>query len=326
MKYKIYADALPNIPWEERTNSVEDGPVWRSSKNPIIKRNILPKGNSVFNSAAVPFNGKFAGVFRVDDKERRLRLHRGFSDDGMNWKLDPTPISLIGKDGTKTKVLGYDARVVRIEDTYYIIYCNCVNGPTVAIAYTKDFEDFYDLGNSFLPFNRNGVLFPRKIGGKYGLLSRPSDNGHTPFGDIFYSDSPDLEYWGHHKHVMGTTIGWQELKIGAGPAPIETSEGWLLIYHGVLLSCNGYVYSAGAALLDRDEPWKVLYRTRPYILAPTEIYEQVGDVPNVVFPCATLCDAETGKLTIYYGGADTVVCMAHSTVDELIDFVKENSY
>ena len=114
MKYKIYADALPNIPWEERTNSVEDGPVWRSSKNPIIKRNILPKGNSVFNSAAVPFNGKFAGVFRVDDKERRLRLHRGFSDDGMNWKLDPTPISLIGKDGTKTKVLGYDARVVRI--------------------------------------------------------------------------------------------------------------------------------------------------------------------------------------------------------------------
>lgn len=325
MKYKIYSDAIPNIPWAERTGSSTD-PVWRSELNPIIKRDILPNGNSVFNSAVVPFKGKFAGVFRIDDKERMLRLHSGFSEDGIHWQIDPKQLELIGKDGSRTMVLGYDPRVVKIEDTYYISFCNCVNGPTVCVAYTKDFEEFYDLGNSFLPFNRNGVLFPRKIDGKYGMLSRPSDNGHTPFGDIYYSDSPDLEYWGHHRHVMSTTGGWQELKIGAGPVPTETSEGWLLIYHGVLLSCNGYVYSAGAAILDRDEPWKVKYRTKPYILAPTQLYEQVGDVPNVVFPCANLCDAETGRMTIYYGGADTVVCMAHTTVDELIDFVKENSY
>lgn len=326
MKYKIYADAIPNLPWEERNNSPEEGPLWRHSENPIIKRDVTPTSNSVMNSAAVPFKGKFAGMFRVDDKARDLRLHRGFSDDGIHWNIDPTPVSLIGKDGKKTMVMGYDPRVVRIEDTYYIIYCNCVDGPTVAIAYTKDFEDFYDLGNSFLPFNRNGVLFPRKIDGKYGLLSRPSDNGHTPFGDIYYSDSPDLEYWGHHRHVMGSRGGWQALKIGAGPAPIETSEGWLLIYHGVLLSCNGYVYSAGAALLDRDEPWKVLYRTKPYILAPVKEYEQVGDVQNVVFPCAALCDADTGRMAIYYGCADTVVGLAYTTVDELIDYIKENSF
>ena len=325
MKYKIYSDAIPNIPWAERTGSSTD-PVWRSELNPIIKRDILPNGNSVFNSAVVPFKGKFAGVFRIDDKERMLRLHRGFSEDGIHWQIDPKQLELIGKDVSRTRVLGYDPRVVKIEDTYYISFCNCVNGPTVCVAYTKDFEEFYDLGNSFLPFNRNGVLFPRKIDGKYGMLSRPSDNGHTPFGDIYYSDSPDLECWGHHRHVMSTTGGWQELKIGAGPVPTETSEGWLLIYHGVLLSCNGYVYSAGASILDRDEPWKVKYRTKPYILAPTQLYEQVGDVPNVVFPCANLCDAETGRMTIYYGGADTVVCMAHTTVDELIDFVKENSY
>ena len=325
MKYEIYSANIPNMPWEERPEGCAD-PVWRSKLNPIIKRDILPNGNSVFNSAAVPFNGKFAGVFRVDDKARALRLHRGFSNDGIHWDIDPEPLSFIGKDGVKTLVKGYDPRVVKIDDTYYISFCNCVDGPTVCIAYTKDFEDFYDLGNSFLPFNRNGVLFPRKIDGKFAMLSRPSDNGHTPFGDIFYSDSPDLEYWGHHHHVMESTDGWQELKIGAGPAPIETSEGWLLIYHGVLLSCNGYVYSAGAAILDRDEPWKVKYRTKPYILAPTELYEQVGDVPNVVFPCAALCDGATGRLTVYYGGADTVVCMAHTTVDTLIDFVKENSY
>ncbi len=113
--------------------------------------------------------------------------------------------------------------------------------------------------------------------------------------------------------------------MGAGPIPIETSEGWLLIYHGVLTSCNGFVYSAGAALLDLDEPWKVIARSRRYIMAPKTPYENVGDVPNVVFPCAALCDAETGRLALYYGGADTVVAVAFGYVDELIDYVKADS-
>jgi beta-1,4-mannooligosaccharide/beta-1,4-mannosyl-N-acetylglucosamine phosphorylase len=132
-------------------------------------------------------------------------------------------------------------------------------------------------------------------------------------------------YWGRHRYVMGTAGGWQSTKIGAGPNPIETTEGWLLIYHGVLTSCNGFVYSAGAALLDLDEPWKVMYRTEPYIISPQMLYECVGDVPNVVFPCAALVDAQTGRLALYYGGADTVVCLAYAQVDELIDFVKHNS-
>ena len=186
-------------------------------------------------------------------------------------------------------------------------------------------KEFYQLENAFLPFNRNGVLFPRKINGKYYMLSRPSDNGHTPFGDIFLSESPDLIYWGKHRYVMGTTGGWQSTKIGAGPVPIETSEGWLLIYHGVLTSCNGFVYSIGAALLDIDEPWKVRYRTKPYILSPQTYYECVGDVPNVVFPCATLHDSATGRIAIYYGGADTVVALAFAHVDELVEFTINNS-
>ena len=129
---------------------------------------------------------------------------------------------------------------------------------------------FHQMENAFLPYNRNGVLFPRKIEGKFAMLSRPSDTGHTRFGDIFYSESPDLTHWGHHRHVMSPTWGWQATKIGAGPTPIETSEGWLLIYHGVLTSCNGFVYSFGAALSDPEKPWKVIYRTRPYLLNPRE--------------------------------------------------------
>jgi beta-1,4-mannooligosaccharide/beta-1,4-mannosyl-N-acetylglucosamine phosphorylase len=151
------------------------------------------------------------------------------------------------------------------------------------------------------------------------MLSRPSDDGHTPFGDVFYSESPDLVHWGRHRHVLGTRDWtWESTKVGAGPTPIETPEGWLVLYHGVLTSCNGFVYSMGAALLDLDEPWRVIARGSDYLLAPQVPYEQVGDVPNVVFPCAALHDEKTGRLAIYYGAADTVVALAFTDVDRLL--------
>lgn len=322
----IIGPDLPNIPWEDKPAGCGEV-VWRYSQNPIIPRDLIPCSNSIFNSAVVPFEGKFAGVFRVDDKRRFMRLHCGTSEDGINWQIDNDPIEFICDDPEIGKFeCGYDPRVCRIDDKYYITWCNVYHGyPTIGAAWTDDFEKFYQLENAFLPFNRNGVMFPRKINGKFVMLSRPSDNGHTPFGDIFCSESPDMCHWGRHRFVMGTTRGWQETKIGAGPIPIETTEGWLLIYHGVLTSCNGFHYSAGAALLDIDEPWKVIARAEPYILNPREIYECVGDVPNVAFPCAALADAATGRITIYYGGADTVVALAFTQVDELIDFIKSNS-
>lgn len=156
------------------------------------------------------------------------------------------------------------------------------------------------------------------------MLSRPSDNGHTPLA-TFLQREPGSDPLGPAPPGDAAYWGWQATKIGAGPVPIETREGWLLIYHGVLTSCNGFVYSMGAALLDLDEPWKVRYRTGPYLLSPQKDYECVGDVPNVVFPCAALCDAATGRLAIYYGAADTVTALAFAYVDELIAFVKENS-
>lgn len=326
---KIIGKALPGMPWQDRPEGY-DLPVWRYSENPIIGRRANKRSNSVFNSAVVPFKDGYAGVFRCDSRSISMDIFVGFSKDGINWEISDDPIKFEGDEEVTKREYRYDPRCCFIEDRYYITWCNGYHGPTIGIAYTFDFKTFHQLENAYLPFNRNGVMFPRKIGGNYMMMSRPSDNGHTPFGDIFVSQSPDLTYWGRHRWMMGTIkddiSAWQSTKIGPGPVPIETDEGWLLIYHGVITTCNGYVYRMGVALLDIDKPWIVKARSKDYILAPWESYEQNGDVPNVVFPCATLSDAETGRIAIYYGCADTVTGLAFTTVDDLIKFAKENSF
>ncbi len=317
--------ACPVIPWEDRPAGSSEL-VWRYSRNPIIPRNAIPKSNSVFNSAVIPFEGQFAGIFRCDDRSREMNLHCGHSQNGVDWLLDPDPIRWKADDPEICQSdYRYDPRVVRLEDRYYVTWCNGYHGPTIGIGYTVDFKEFILMENALLPCNRNGVLFPRKINGQYALLSRPSDDGHTPFGDIFLSRSPDLIHWGEHRFVMGPRGGWQATKVGAGAVPIETGEGWLLFYHGVLTSCNGFVYSFGAALLDLEQPWKVIRRGRPYLLSPQTTYECVGDVPNVVFPSSALYDEVSGRIAIYYGAADTVTALAFARMDEVLDFLRRES-
>jgi beta-1,4-mannooligosaccharide/beta-1,4-mannosyl-N-acetylglucosamine phosphorylase len=323
--------SLPNIPWEEGPEGKgREEVMWRYSGNPVIPRNLTRWSNSIFNSAVVPFKGAYAGVFRCDDTSRRMNIHAGRSKDGFNWTIGDKPIAFIKTDpALPDSAYKYDPRVVFLEDRWYIIWCNGYFGPGIGLGWTRDFETFYQMENILMPFNRNAVLFPRKIGGRYALLSRPSDSGHTPFGDIIYSESPDLEYWGRHRHVMSPApfevSAWQCTKVGAGPAPIETSEGWLLFYHGVLTSCNGFVYSFGAALLDLDKPWQVIARSRPYLLSPQLPYETTGDVPNVTFPCAALADGDSDRIAVYYGCADTVTGLAFGRAGEIVDFIKRHS-
>ncbi len=138
-----------------------------------------------------------------------------------------------------------------------------------------------------------------------------------------------MKYWGEHRCVMKVTpfpeSAWQCTKIGAGSVPFLTDEGWLMFYHGVITTCNGFRYSMGAAILDKEDPTKVLYRTRDYILAPAAPYEMQGDVPNVVFPCAALFDKEKDQVAVYYGCADTVTGMAFGKISEVIEFVKKTN-
>lgn len=323
---KIIGDAQPNMPWEDKPEG-HLFPVWRHSQNPVIKRNPAKGVSRIFNSAVVPYEGKYIGVFRAELVNGRPHLHLGWSDDALNWDIDENRIEFVDENGDPYQPnYAYDPRLLKVEDTYYIIWCTDFYGASIGLAKTKDFKNFVRLENPFLPFNRNGVLFPRRINGNYVMLSRPSDSGHTPFGDVFLSESPDLTFWGKHRHVMskGGEGWWQAVKIGGGPAPIETSEGWLMFYHGVTGTCNGLVYSMGSVILDLDNPSKVKYRSKNFVLTPEEWYEEKGFVDNVIFPCATLTDADTGRIAIYYGAADTYVGVAYTTVEEIVKYTIEN--
>lgn len=324
---KIIGENLANIPWQERPEDIQNAPIWRHNDNPIIKRNPVKGVARIFNSAVIPYKGKFVGVFRGEQLDGVSNLYFGRSEDAINWNIEEEKIQFVDENGELfLPVYAYDPRLVKVEDTYYIIWCQDFYGASIGVAKTTDFKTFVRLENPFLPFNRNAVLFPRKIDDKYVMLSRPSDSGHTPFGDIFLSQSPDMKYWGEHRHVMSKSDKWWEnLKIGAGPAPIETNVGWLVFYHGVVNTANGYVYSMGGAILDTDEPSKVLYRSKNFLLTPEEWYEERGFVPNVVFPCATLHDAESGKIAVYYGAADSYVGVAYTQVEEIVNYIIETS-
>ncbi|MEI8309444.1 MAG: glycoside hydrolase family 130 protein [Verrucomicrobiota bacterium] len=311
--------STPPFIWADRPAGCRDL-VWRHEGNPLLGRRAIPCAQAIYNSAVVPFDGRYVGIFRADHLDGLPDLHLGWSDDGLRWDIsnDPLPLQTDEAELTKPRY-GYDPRVCRIGPDYFITWCCDYHGPTIGVARTSDFKTFHRLENAFLPNNRNGVFFPRKIGGKFAMLSRPSDGGHTPFGDIFYSESPDLCHWGKHRFVMASgDLWWESVKVGSGAVPIETKDGWLLLYHGVRSTCNGLVYSMGAALLDLEKPWKVLGRLRGPILMPEKDYETTGFVPNVVFPCAALHDEASGRIAIYYGAADTHVALAFAWRDELI--------
>lgn len=327
MSKLINCRSLPNIPFEEKPAD-SSYPLWRFSKNPIIRRNINLTIDRTFNSSVVPYRDGFVGVFRGDKRNGAPSLFLGKSKDGISFVIDDTPIPFVDENSGLSSETDwqYDPRLIEIDGLYYIVWCDCFSGATISIAYTSDFKTFKKIDHPFLPNNRNGVLFPRKINNKYCMLSRPSDLGHTPFGDLFVSSSPDLRYWGEHKLVLQHGWAWwTSLKIGGGPAPIELDDGWLVFIHGVTQTCNGYVYSVGAIIVDKNDVSKVLYKCDDYLLTPSESYETTGFVPNVIFPTSILIDGDTGRIALYYGAADTYTCLAFGYIDEIVDYVKKHS-
>ncbi len=190
----------------------------------------------------------------------------------------------------------------------------------VSLASTTDFQSFQRLGCLVPPEDKDASLFPRLINGRYALIHRPIIRGEA---HIWISFSPDLKYWGEHKVLIPVRPGWWDHhRVGLGPPPIETPEGWLLLYHGVRLTASGSLYRVGLALLDLDDPSKMIRRSDNWVFGPEADYEYIGDVPGVTFPTGAIVDEKTGELRMYYGAADKCVAVATCRVQDLLDHLK----
>jgi beta-1,4-mannooligosaccharide/beta-1,4-mannosyl-N-acetylglucosamine phosphorylase len=296
----------------------------RYEGNPILTPADWPYlANATFNPGAIEHDGETLLLVRVEDMRGFSHLTMARSKDGKtNWRIDKKPF-LKPDPGIEEEQWGLeDPRIVYLEDLqkYAVTYVSfSKGGPTVSLALTNDFKTIERQGAMLPPEDKDASLLPRKINGRYVLIHRPIIRGEA---HIWISFSPDLKYWGDHKILLPVRPGWWDCsKVGLGPPPIETEKGWLVIYLGIRVTASGSLYRIGLALLDLDEPWNVIQRSDHWIFGPREHYERVGDVPGVTFPTGITMDKKSRELNIYYGAADSNVCLATAKLDNLVDFL-----
>ena len=296
----------------------------RSALNPILTRAALPyPANSVFNPGATRIGDETLLLLRVEDLRGISQLHVARSADGeSDWRFDPEPLLKADVDRDPEETWGCeDPRLTWIPEREewaiaYTAYSR--RGPLVSLATTDDFRSARGLGPVMPPEDKDAALFPVRFGGRWAMIHRPSPlrgGAH-----MWLSWSPDLRHWGDHKLLLEAHDGawWDAGKIGLGPPPLETPEGWLIMYHGVRLTSDGPIYRAGLALLDLDDPGIVLRRGEEWVFAPEAPYEIIGDVGRVVFPCGWILDEATDRLRLYYGGADSVVGLATARFSDVM--------
>jgi predicted GH43/DUF377 family glycosyl hydrolase len=298
----------------------------RYEGNPILTgKDFLPEADikNVFNSGIAKYKGIYMMVCRVENSALFDQFWIAESQDGYHFKPRSKPIDMPYDEPEFKEYAGsmiYDPRVTKIGDAYYIVHA-AHSGHTcrLSLVKTEDFKKFQWMGFISETDNRNGVLFPEKIKGLYARLDRPNTGADT--GDIWVSYSPDLIFWGKSECVFRNWQGirWAWAKIGPGAVPIKTPEGWLTIFHGVRWQAKAhFVYQLGVCLLDLEDPSKVKAIAEDAILVPEEQYELVGQTPSVVFTCGAVAE-DNGEVKIYYGGADTVQCLATTSIERLID-------
>lgn len=312
----------------------------RHSRNPLVRRSDIPSlaphlvdVTSVFNPGAARWGDKIVLILRVQNRGRQTFLLPAISTNGLDFVISDQTVQLHGLEKLEYPVYHiYDPRITRIEDSFYLTLAMDTDaGCRIGLAVTSDFQHFDFLGVLLNGDARNAVLFPEKIGGEYVMLYRPNrsrvDGTVATGSEIELAVSRDLLSWIPRQVVMtGRFHYWDEF-IGSGPPPVKTHRGWLHIYHGVATHfAASNIYQAGVVLLDLDNPGKVIGRSKYNILEPREMYELVGQVPNVVFPTG-LVPKEPGRdgfldedteLMVYYGAADTCVAMAVTTVRDLL--------
>jgi len=299
----------------------------RHPANPVLIAADWPYPvNAVFNPAAAAANSETVLLARVEDRRGISHLTVARSANGLDgWAIDSKP--LLAPNGETGEQWGFeDARVVWVDELdRWVITCTAYGpaGPAVFLATTEDFHTVERVGIIRQPEDKNAALLPHRIDGRWVLLHRPKTQYGGARGEILLSRSDDLISWSAPEQVLQPRTGawWDSLRIGLGPPPLRTEHGWLLIYHGVKETVGGEIYRVGLALLDLNEPTRVLRRLPNWIFAPLAPYERIGDVPNVVFPCGLVHDSGSDEVRLYYGAADSSICVATARLHDLIDAV-----
>lgn len=279
--------------------------------------------NAVFNPGAAKLNNETLLLVRVEDMRGFSHLTVARSADGFtNWEIDHQPTLEADPSSYEERWGLEDPRIIWLEEQkqFAITYVSfSEGGPVVSLAITKNFRTFARLGTLLPPEDKDACLLPRRFMGRFALIHRPIVRGEA---HIWISFSPDLKHWGDHRVLIRTRSGyWDCHRVGLACQPIETPQGWMMFYHGVRSTAAGQIYRVGMALLDLEEPWKVLRRSDEWVLGPRAPYEHVGDVGGVVFPTGVVVHKETNQLHLYYGAADSAVAVATANLSDCIDYI-----
>lgn len=299
----------------------------RFEGNPIITpADVSPKANAIFNPAATIFDGETLLLARVEDRSGMSNLVVARSSDGLtDWTVEPRRGIRADPQRFEERWGIEDPRITRIDGTYYVVYTGySEGGPLICLATTTDFESFQRHGVLMPPEDKDAALFPLRFGDRWALIHRPVPTTVGLSAHIWLSWSPDLRYWGDGQILLHARAGglWDANKVGLGPPPLHTDQGWLICYHGVRVTASGSIYRAGLALLDLDDPCNVLGRTDEWVFGPKEPYERGGDVPGVVFPSGWVLDEDGDTIRLYYGAADTVIGVARASLRHLLRLVE----
>ena len=297
--------------------------IGRCASNPLISMEDLPfRCSDIWNAGVVRFETRYVMLITIETLEGRYGIYQARSTDGERFTIGAEPFMAPLEDGPGAiyESVGIrDPRITPMDGVYYITYvAGGDHGMRVGLARTEDFARAERIAYVSQVDVKNGMLFPRKVGGRYLLLKRPN-----PGASVWLSYSDDLVFWGSDVAVMTPRGGhWDSHLIGPAAPPIEIDAGWLLIYYGEKLTSAGPLVRLGAAVLDRDDPCRVLARSNIPILAPRERYERIGDVPNVVFSCGALL--EGSDVIVYYGASDSCICRGLAPLDVILRTCSES--
>lgn len=298
----------------------------RSKNNPILTAAMWPyPAHTVFNAGATRLrDGTTLLLCRVEDRTGHSHLTAARSKNGIDgWVIDPEPTLRADPEHRPEELWGIeDPRIVWVDELkkYVITYTAFGKaGPGVALMVTEDFRTFERYGLVMQPDDKDAAVLPRRIDGSFAMIHRPVHMSEWG-AHIWMSFSPDLRNWGNHKLVLRARKGswWDANKIGLSPPLIETSQGWLMLYHGVRTSCAGALYRTGLALFAKDRPDECIRRGDEWILGPEAPYEKTGDVDNVAFSCGYTVGDDGDTLHLYYGGADTCMALATGSIRQLL--------